>query len=77
MIPGEILKICGSYLHGLNYIVYKQNKLVCLEHRELGKIREKRRSFESDNRYFRQNLRRRTLVLFSCYNPRRVIICEL
>lgn len=40
MISGEILKIHGLYLHGLHYIIYKQNRLVCHEHRELGKSRQ-------------------------------------
>lgn len=52
MTSGEILKICGSYLHGLHYTICKQNRLVCLEYRELGKNREKRRKFESNSTYF-------------------------
>lgn len=56
MISGEILKIRGSYLHGLHCIICKQNSRVCLEHRELGKIREKRRKFGSDSTCFLHNL---------------------
>lgn len=56
MTSGETLKICGSYLHGLHYTICKQNRLVCLEYRELGKNREKRRKFESNNTFFFQNL---------------------
>lgn len=53
MISGEILKIHGLYLHGLHYIIYKQNRLVCHEHRELGK-NQTRRKFESGSTYFLQ-----------------------
>lgn len=56
MISGEILKLRGSYLHGSHCIICKQNSLVCLEHRELGKIREKRRKFGSDSTCSLQNL---------------------
>lgn len=45
MISGEILKICGPYLHGLHCTVYKQNRLVCLEYREL-ENNQNRRMFE-------------------------------
>ena len=66
MTSGEILKICGSYLHGLHYTICKQNRLVCLEYRELGKNREKRRKFESNSTYF----------FFSSYNSGKLIFCE-
>lgn len=71
-ISGEILKIYESYLHELHYIIYKQNRLVCLEHRELGEIRERRRNIESENIHFHQNLRNNStfpvIILTLYYN---------
>lgn len=52
MISGEMFNIYEPYLHGLHNTVYEQNRLARLKHRELEKIIEKRRMFESDNVYF-------------------------
>ena len=76
MTSGETLKICGSYLHGLHYTICKQNRLVCLEYRELGKNREKRRKFESNNTFFFSKFGKREYFFFSTYNPGKLIFCE-
>ena len=77
MTSGEILKICGSYLHGLHYTICKQNRLVCLEYRELGKNREKRK-FESNSTYFffSKIWEMMRMLFFSSYNSGKLIFCE-
>lgn len=70
------IKNMWVYLHGLHYTVCKQNRLVCLEYRELGETRERRRKFESNRTYIFFKIWETRIIFVSCYNPGKVIFCE-
>lgn len=72
---GEMFNIYGPYLHGLHYIVYKQNRLACLEHRELKKNHRERKNVWEWQYTFSLKFEKGSAFFF-CYNPRGVIICE-